>query len=84
MTDAWPPQRRRKHDALKEKAELAERFFKLLKPYEGSMMGTRHAAENSYCLFCEPKGYDHWKDQQEHAPRCEFVAVMKAAKELLK
>lgn len=85
MTDAWPKKRRAKRNIELRKISLAKKFFELLDPLGiNPMLGTRHAAENSYCLWCEPKGYDHWKDQQEHAPDCPFVAVMAEAGELFK
>lgn len=70
-------------DQTKAKVALAKRFFKLLDSQGvDPMLGTRHAGENSYCLWCEPKNYDHWMDQEEHAPDCEFVKVMKQARRL--
>jgi hypothetical protein len=68
---------------LAAKAKVARRLFKLLDSQGvDPMLGTRHAAENSYCLWCEPKGYDHWYDQEEHAHDCEFVSVMAQARRL--
>jgi hypothetical protein len=60
--------------------QLAKAFFKLFDDHLGSFVGTRHAAENVYCPFCEPKGYDHWKDQTEHAPSCPYVKAMDEAR----
>jgi hypothetical protein len=85
VTDAWPKKRREKANALKAEAELARELFELLDEQGvDPFLGTRHAAENSYCLWCEPKGYSHWEDQEEHAPDCKFVAVMTKAREVFK
>lgn len=36
---------------------------------------TRNAAENTYCVFCEPDDHDSFTDQNSHAAGCPYMAV---------
>jgi hypothetical protein len=62
----------------KARLNLVKHLLDMVKANEWQ---TRHAAENTYCPYCNNDS-DAWEDQKEHHDGCQFVMVVNAVHKL--